>query len=160
MGTFQRQLIIKFLASGFYTRYSPLVPGTAGSLMGALVYLLLQHLSYPVFIGMVVLISVSGIFIADEAEKLYGKKDCPCIVIDEIAGMLTTLVLLPQGIGFLLAGFIAFRIFDILKPFPVGLAERRLPGGWGIMMDDILAGVYAGLVVRVGVEWGLGLLKR
>jgi phosphatidylglycerophosphatase A len=128
--------------------------------MGALVYLLLQHLSYPVFIGIVVLISVSGIFIAGEAENIYGRKDCPCIVIDEIAGMLTTLVLLPQGIGFLLAGFIAFRIFDILKPFPVGLAERRLPGGWGIMMDDILAGVYAGLVVRVGVEWGLGFLKR
>ena len=128
--------------------------------MGALVYLLLQHLSYPVFIGIVVLISVLGIFIAGEAENIYGRKDCPHIVIDEIAGMLTTLVLLPQGIGFLLAGFIAFRIFDILKPFPVGLAERRLPGGWGIMMDDILAGVYAGLVVRVGVEWGLGLLKR
>ena len=128
--------------------------------MGVLVYLLLQHLSYPIFIGIVVLISVSGIFIAGEAEKLYGKKDCSCIVIDEIAGMLTTLVLLPQGIGFLLAGFIAFRIFDILKPFPAGLAERRLRGGWGIMMDDILAGVYAGLVVRVGVEWALGLLKR
>ena len=128
--------------------------------MGVLVYVLLQHLSYPVFIGIVVLISVSGIFIAGEAEKLYGEKDCPCIVIDEIAGMLTTLVLLPQGIGFLFAGFIAFRIFDIVKPFPAGLAERRLPGGWGIMMDDILAGVYAGLVVRVGVEWGLGLLKR
>ena len=128
--------------------------------MGVLVYLLLQHLSYPIFIGIVVLISVSGIFIAGEAEKLYGEKDCPCIVIDEIAGMLTTLVWLPQGIGFLLAGFISFRIFDILKPFPVGLAERRLPGGWGIMMDDILAGVYAGLVVRVGVEWALGLLKR
>lgn len=128
--------------------------------MGVLVYLLLQHLSYPVRIGMVVLISVSGIFIADEAEKLYGKKDCPHIVIDEIAGMLTTLVLLPQGIGFLLAGFIAFRIFDIVKPFPAGLAERRLPGGWGIVIDDLLAGIYAGLVVRVGVAWGLGLLKR
>lgn len=128
--------------------------------MGVLVYLLLQHLSYSILIWTVVLISVSGIFIAGEAEKLYGKKDCSCIVIDEIAGMLTTLVWLPQGIGFLLAGFIAFRIFDILKPFPAGLAERRLPGGWGVMMDDILAGVYAGLVVRVGVEWGLGLLKR
>ncbi len=160
MGIFQRQPIIKFLASGFYTGYSPFAPGTAGSLMGVLVYLLLQHLSYPVRIGMVVLISVSGIFIAGEAEKLYGKKDCRHIVIDEIAGMLTTLVFLPQGIGFLFAGFIAFRILDILKPFPAGLAERRLPGGWGIMMDDILAGVYAGLVVRVGVEWGLGLLKR
>lgn len=120
--------------------------------MGVLVYLLLQHLSNMAFIGIVILISVSGIWIAGEAEELYGRKDCPCIVIDEVAGMLTTLALLPRGAGFLLAGFVSFRIFDILKPFPAGLAERRLPGGWGVMMDDILAGIYAGLAVKA-VHW-------
>lgn len=154
MGIIHHQLIIKFLASGFYTGYSPLAPGTAGSLVGVLIYLLLQNLSNITYIAFIILIFISGIFIAGEAENIYQKKDSPYIVIDEIAGMLITFLFLPKGpkgpkwLIFLLAGFITFRIFDILKPFPARLVERRLAGGWGVMCDDILAGVYANLFIR------------
>lgn len=157
VGIVQRQQIIKFLASGFYAGYSPIAPGTAGSLVGVLAYLLLQNLSNAVFTAIVILISALGIYIAGKAENIYQKKDCPRIVIDEIAGMLLTFISLPKGINFLLAGFISFRIFDIFKPFPIRLIDRRLKGGWGIVLDDILAGVYANLLVRV-FGWGTGWL--
>jgi len=145
----QRQTIIKFLASGFYSGYSPAVPGTVGSLIGVLAYLLLQNLSSIRYLTVVSFIFIAGVYISNEAEKIYGKKDSPHIVIDEVSGMLLTYLALPQGWGFLLAGFVSFRIFDILKPFPIRLIDRRLGGGWGIMLDDILAGVYANILIRV-----------
>ena len=156
MSIFQSQPIVKFLASGFYAGYSPLVPGTAGSLVGVLAYLLLQNLSNAAYITIVILIAISGIYISGKAEDIYQVKDSRHIVIDEIAGMLITFIFLPnKGINFLLAGFVSFRIFDILKPFPIGLIDRRLEGGWGIMLDDVLAGVYANLLVMV-LGWGAG----
>ncbi len=156
MSIFQSQPIVKFLASGFYAGYSPLVPGTAGSLVGVLAYLLLQNLSNAAYITIVILIAISGIYISGKAEDIYQVKDSRHIVIDEIAGMLITFIFLPnKGINFLLAGFVSFRIFDILKPFPIGLIDRRLEGGWGIMLDDVLAGIYANLLVRV-LGWGAG----
>ena len=164
MSIFQSQPIVKFLASGFYAGYSPLAPGTAGSLVGVLAYLLLQNLSNAAYITIVILIALSGIYLSGKAEDIYQVKDSRYIVIDEIAGMLITFIFLPKGINFLFAGFVSFRIFDILKPFPIGLIDRRLEGGWGIMLDDVLAGVYANLLVRVlnltlpldggGVGWG------
>lgn len=113
-----------------------------------LAYLLLQNISNGEYIAVIILISLAGVYIAGEAEDIYQEKDSPVIVIDEIACMLLTFLFLPGGIKILLAGFISFRIFDILKPFPIRMAERRLGGGWGIMCDDILAGVFANLLVR------------
>jgi len=147
--------LIKFLASGFYTGYSPLAPGTVGSLVGVLVYLLLQNLSDALYIVIVFSIIAAGIYIAGEAEALYRMNDSPRIVIDEIGGMLLTFASLPRDKVFLLAGFIAFRLFDILKPFPARVLERRFAGGWGIMADDLMAGVYANLAIR-GVGWLAG----
>ncbi|OGW53508.1 MAG: hypothetical protein A2Z60_01170 [Nitrospirae bacterium RIFCSPLOWO2_02_42_7] len=149
MSVIQRQTIIKFLASGFYSGYSPAVPGTVGSLIGVLAYLLLQNLSSIRYLTVVSFIFIAGVYISNEAEKIYGKKDSPHIVIDEVSGMLLTYLALPQWWGFLLAGFVFFRIFDILKPFPIRLIDRRLGGGWGIMLDDILAGVYANILIRI-----------
>lgn len=155
MGIFQRQLIIKFLASGFYSGYSPFAPGTAGSLVGILLYLLLQNISDASYITIVVLIFGIGVYISAQAEGIYQKKDCSNIVIDEIAGMLVSLAFFqsgqsgPGGMKFIISGFILFRIFDIIKPFPVRTIDRKLGGGWGIMLDDIMAGIYANLSLRV-----------
>ncbi|MBI5194614.1 MAG: phosphatidylglycerophosphatase A [Nitrospirae bacterium] len=152
MGIFQRQQIIKFLATGFYSGYSPLAPGTAGSLVGILLYLLIQNISYSSYITIVVLIFGIGVYISAQAEVIYQKKDCSNIVIDEIAGMLVSLAFFSNGPGrikFIISGFILFRIFDIIKPFPVRTIDRKLGGGWGIMLDDIMAGVYANLLLRV-----------
>lgn len=153
MSILNRQLIFKSLASGFYAGYSPLAPGTAGSLIGVFAYLLLQNLSSGAYIAIVIFLTAAGSYIAGEAENIYQERDCSHIVIDEITGMLITFIFLPQGIQFLLAGFVSFRIFDILKPFPIRLIDRKLGGGWGIMLDDVLAGVYANLLVRLLIKF-------
>ncbi len=157
MSIFQRQLIIKFLASGFYTGYFPVAPGTIGSLVGILVCFLLQDVSFTTYAIVVILTLIAGIYISGEAEKIYQKKDSSHIVIDEIAGVFFTFIYLPKGISFLLAGFVAFRFFDILKPFPIRLIDEKIKGGWGIMFDDVLAGIFANILIRL-IGWGTGWL--
>ena len=155
VGIFQRKLIIKFLASGFYAGYTPLAPGTAGSLVGMLLYLLLKNISNTSYLTVVALLIAAGVYIAAQAENKFQKKDCSNIVIDEIAGMLISLAFLPVSIKFVIAGFIFFRIFDIIKPFPIRTVDRNLGGGWGIMLDDVLAGVFANLSIRT-LGWVMG----
>jgi len=154
---FQRQLIIKFLASGFYTGYFPVAPGTIGSLVGILACFLLQDVPFTTYAIVVILTLIAGIYISGEAEKIYQTKDSSHIVIDEIAGVFFTFIYLPKGISFLLAGFVAFRFFDILKPFPIRLIDEKIKGGWGIMFDDVLAGIYANILIRL-IGWWTGWL--
>ena len=157
MSIFQRQLIIKFLASGFYTGYFPVAPGTIGSLVGILACFLLQDVPFTTYAIVVILTLIAGIYISGEAEKIYQTKDSSHIVIDEIAGIFFTFIYLPKGISFLLAGFVAFRFFDILKPFPIRLIDEKIKGGWGIMFDDVLAGIYANILIRL-IGWWTGWL--
>jgi len=154
---FQRQLIIKFLASGFYTGYFPVAPGTIGSLVGILACFLLQDVPFTTYAIVVILTLIAGIYISGEAEKIYQTKDSSHIVIDEIAGVFFTFIYLPKGISFLLAGFVAFRFFDILKPFPIRSIDEKIKGGWGIMFDDVLAGIYANILIRL-IGWWTGWL--
>lgn len=157
MSIFQRQPIIKFLASGFYTGYFPVAPGTIGSLVGILACFLLQDVAFTTYAIVVILTLIAGIYISGEAEKIYQKKDSPHIVIDEIAGIFFTFIYLPKGISFLIAGFFVFRFFDILKPFPIRLIDEKIKGGWGIMFDDVLAGIYANVLIRL-IGWWTGWL--
>ena len=157
MSIYQRQLIIKFLASGFYTGYFPVAPGTIGSLVGILACFLLQDVPFTTYAIVVILTLIAGIYISGEAEKIYQTKDSSHIVIDEIAGVFFTFIYLPKGISFLLAGFVAFRFFDILKPFPIRSIDEKIKGGWGIMFDDVLAGIYANILIRL-IGWWTGWL--
>lgn len=157
MSIFQRQPIIKFLASGFYTGYFPVAPGTIGSLVGILACFILQDVPFTTYVIVVILTLIAGIYISGEAEKIYQTKDSSHIVIDEIAGIFFTFIYLPKGISFLLAGFVAFRFFDILKPFPIRLIDEKIKGGWGIMFDDVLAGIYANILIRL-IGWWTGWL--
>ena len=157
MSIFQRQLIIKFLASGFYTGYFPVAPGTIGSLVGILACFLLQDVPFTTYAIVVILTLIAGIYISGEAEKIYQTKDSSHIVIDEIAGIFFTFIYLPKGISFLLAGFAVFRFFDILKPFPIRSIDEKIKGGWGIMFDDVLAGIYANILIRL-IGWWTGWL--
>lgn len=90
-----------------------------------------------------------GIPAATRAEALYGRKDCGRIVIDEFVGYWVAMAFLPATAGCMIAVFFAFRFFDILKPFPARMLERRCAGGWGVMLDDVAAGVYANIAVRL-----------
>lgn len=91
-----------------------------------------------------------AVWIAGRAEAALGRKDAPTIVIDEVAGMLVTLAGVPFSPGAVVAGFVLFRAFDVLKPWPARLIERRLPGGWGVVLDDVAAGVYGNLTLQLG----------
>ena len=142
--------IILFIAQGAYSGRSPFAPGTAGTLVGVLLFLLVKGLSPAAYLGSCILVAGIGTWAAEEAEKLLGKKDAQSIVIDEIAGFLIAMFLLPGTWAFIAAGFVLFRVFDILKPFPLKRLQD-LGGGAGVMLDDIGAGVYANVVLQVVV---------
>jgi phosphatidylglycerophosphatase A len=136
------------LATGFGCGNVPIAPGTVGSLAGVLIYLLLNNLSSfwmdVIFLGSLFMV---GIYVSGVAERVFQERDAGVIVIDEIYGMVLTLLLLPNA-RYLVAAFVLFRIFDILKPFPVGMVERKVWGGLGIMLDDVVAAGYTVLILH------------
>lgn len=144
-GKFQRR-VATFIASVAYLGYSPLAPGTVGTLAAFAVYWWLVPAGYWVLIVGAVAIAV-GIWAGGVAEKVWQKKDPGRVCVDEFAAYFIAVAFLPKTAAYAVAAFILFRIFDILKPFPAGRSQR-LSGGWGIMADDVVAGVYANLVLQ------------
>ena len=126
----------------------PRAPGTAGTLVGVAFFFIFSRLSWPVYLFLLVLVTGAAVYIAAVAEKLFAAKDDPAIVIDEIAGFLWTMFYVPPSLAGLLIGFICFRFFDIVKPFPVRSLQDKLPGGYGIVGDDVMAGVYSNLALQ------------
>ncbi len=141
------------LACGFGSGLSPRAPGTAGTLVGVLIYLLLRPLPLYPYLILVVLSTIIGIWLCGITARRLQTHDHPAIVWDEIAGYLITMCSAPVGWIWPIVGFIAFRFFDILKPWPISLLDRRVPGGLGIMIDDVLAGALAWLVVQGLAQW-------
>ena len=140
---------VMFLATGFYVGNVPLAPGTLGSLIGLPLCFLLAGIQLPPAIILAVLFIGFAVWIAHAAEKTLKKKDPGCIVIDEVAGMVVTLIGLPFNLTTAVIGFIIFRILDILKPFPIRTLDKRLPGGIGIVADDVVAGIFANIFIRI-----------
>jgi phosphatidylglycerophosphatase A len=129
--------------------YFPLAPGTAGSAVGLVLVAGLSRLPlgqpwpWALLGGLALVIFIIGVWAASDAEKFFGRTDPPYVVIDEVVGQMLTFLVRPDSSWkWLLAGFVLFRIFDVVKPFPARRAER-LAGGWGIMMDDVAAGAYS-----------------
>ncbi len=140
---------ILIISTGIGIGYLPLAPGTFGSLLAIPIYILLRFNSSFIY-GLFLIIFISfSIFISDHAQKYFIKEDDQRIVIDEIAGLLCTFLFLERTFFSILIGFILFRIFDILKPFPIRRLEKRFKGGLGIVLDDIIAGVYANIVIQL-----------
>ncbi len=137
------------LATAGHVGAVPLAPGTWGSAVGVGVLLAVRLTGAAgAEVALLAAVLAAGVWSATVTERRYGRPDPGAIVIDEVAGMLITLLWIPVTWVGLLAGFLAFRIFDIVKPFPARAAER-LPAGWGVMADDVVAGLYAHLTVRV-----------
>ncbi|KPJ75688.1 MAG: hypothetical protein AMJ54_14295 [Deltaproteobacteria bacterium SG8_13] len=143
-----------FLATGAYIGKIPYAPGTFGSLWGLPAAYLLSGVRAPVAVLSIGLFIIVSIAVAHRAVGLIGRQDPGCVVIDEVAGMLVTLVAVPFTAATAVAGFALFRILDILKPFPIRMLERRVPGGAGVVLDDVAAGIIANLLLRVGFAIG------
>lgn len=135
--------VIMALATGCYVGKIKKAPGTWGSLVAFLPWFLMKDLPIPTYIFIVFAVFVLGFFVSGSAEKILDTPDAGCIVIDEIVGMFITLLAAPSHPIAWLVGFILFRIFDIFKPFPVSWFDQHMHGGVGIMMDDVMAGLYA-----------------
>lgn len=135
------------LATALGVGYVPFAPGTFGSAVGLVVWMLLPH-SVAVQSTAIVVLFIIGAWSGSVAEKYFRTRDPGQVVIDEVMGMMMTLWLNPVGPAGALVGFFLFRIADVVKPFPAGRLER-LPGGVGVMADDAMAAIYANLVLRV-----------
>ena len=144
-----RERAILLAATGLYIGAIPVAPGTFGSLIGLPLCFLLSRLSFLQSVMFILIFILFAVGIASAAEKILKQKDPGQIVIDEIAGILVTFVGLPFNLKTALAGFIIFRLFDILKPFPIRILDKRLEGGSGVVLDDVLAGVYGNLILRL-----------
>lgn len=137
-----KEKAIKLVACGFGSGLAPLAPGTVGTLAGVPICLLCLPLPWILRLLVVLVLIVLSVYISGRAEEIYQKKDDQRIVIDEIVGFQVTMLPVMITALHLCAGFVLFRIFDILKPFPINNLQR-LPGGWGIVLDDVGAGIYA-----------------
>ena len=141
-----------FVATVAYCGYFPIAPGTVGSAAGLVFYALVWWTQSPIVeVGLIVALFAAGVWAGTTAERYFGSIDPGPIVIDEVVGMLITLAFIPVGWSGALAGFVLFRIFDVIKPYPAGRFER-LHGGLGVMADDAMAAVYANLSLRL-VMW-------
>ena len=142
-----KKTVIIFIAQGAYTGRFPVAPGTAGTVIGVLLYLWMRSISHTAYLVLCTIVILVGTWTAGRAEAYLGRKDPPSIVIDEIAGYLVAMFMVPQGWGFVVTGFLLFRIFDIMKPYPLKRLQN-IHGGVGVMVDDIGAGVYTNLVLQ------------
>ena len=143
--------LLMFIATGAGSGYLPKAPGTWGTLVGLLLWWPLAGLSLTAYLATVAVLFIVGVASAGYAEKILDRGDPGVVVIDEIVGVLIALAAVPLHPVAALAGFALFRLFDIAKPFPVGWVDRHLHGGLGIMLDDVAAGLYALLVLHLGL---------
>lgn len=140
----------QLIATGFGTGMLPKMPGTFGSLAALPFCCAFVYLNLYLQLAIIVVVTVIGTIAADKTEKVLGMHDNSAIVIDEVAGMLVSCILYPPIWYLPFLAFILFRFFDILKPWPVGTADRLLKGGFGVMFDDLLAGCWAFTVFYLG----------
>jgi len=147
---------IQLLALGFGSGRAAVAPGTFGTLVGVLFYLPMATLPTLPYLAITAILFLIGIPICAHAARQFGVHDHGAIVWDEIVGYLVTMAFAPSGWLWIVLGFALFRLFDIAKPWPIGWLDQQVSGGLGIMVDDLLAGIYAAAVLA-GLQWS-GLL--
>ncbi len=140
---------VHLLALGFGSGLAPVAPGTAGTVVGVLLYIPLASLDTLPYVLVVGAVGIAGVWLCDITARDLGTHDHPSIVWDEIAGYLTAMVGAPSGWQWIVLGFLLFRLFDIWKPWPIRPIDRHVGGGLGIMLDDVLAGILAALCLQL-----------
>lgn len=137
-----------FLGLGFGSGLAPKAPGTFGTLAALPLYWLIQDLPLISYISVVVIAFIAGIWICEQSAKWLRANDPSAVVWDEIVGYLVTMIAAPSGWQWMVLGFVLFRFFDILKPWPINLADKAIHGGLGIMVDDVVAGLFSLVVIQ------------
>ena len=143
--------LVKLLSTFFYIGYLPLAPGSMATIAGALIAYCLRD-QIPAYVLVFAAITACGFLVSDRMEKIVGQKDPTCIVIDEVSGVMIAFFLLPFSWPVIFTAFFLFRAFDMFKIYPVNKFEP-MPGGVGVMMDDIVAGVYTNIVMQIAIRW-------
>ena len=137
------------LSLGFGSGLAPKMPGTMGTVVGVLLFILLPELNWLFYLGITVLAFIVGVFLCEYTAKALNVHDHPGIVWDEIVGYFITMFMVPKTWLWILAGFILFRLFDILKPWPISIADKKVSGGFGIMLDDVIAAIFALIIIQI-----------
>ena len=146
---------VHFLAFGFGSGLSPKAPGTAGTLVAMLLWPLLAGLPLEIYLAIVAVVSVGGFYLCGKTASDLGVHDHPGIVWDEIAGYWLAMAAIPCTWYWMLAGFVLFRLFDIWKPWPISWLDKQVHGGVGIMADDLLAGLFAWILLFGAMQFGV-----
>lgn len=144
---------IMILATACCAGKVPYAPGTAGTVVGLILYFLIGGLSAPVYLVTVIAFIFLAAWVSTGAQEIFGVQDPSEIVIDEVVGFLVTMAFHKYDFSLALGGFVLFRIFDIVKPYPIKWIERRFLSGWGVVLDDVAAGIYANAAL-----WFFGLM--
>jgi phosphatidylglycerophosphatase A len=147
---------LHLLSLGLGSGLSPKAPGTCGTLLAVPLYLLLVQLPLIAYLAALLLAFGLGVFLCGYTSRALGVHDHPGIVWDELVGYWITMIAVPAEWLWILVGFVLFRLFDIVKPWPVKIADEKLKGGFGIMLDDVLAGIYALLCLHLAL-WFIGV---
>ena len=153
------ELVLKnpvcFLAFGFGSGLAPKAPGTCGTLAAIPLYLLAAHLPLTAYLALTLLMFLTGVWLSGRCGQILGIEDHGGIVWDEFTGLFITLAGMPESPSMVIAGFVLFRLFDILKPWPVSWLDRNVHGGLGIMLDDAVAGLFALSILSILLHFGL-----
>lgn len=139
---------VYFIAFGFGSGLMPKAPGTWGTLAAIPLYLLIANLPLWLYSVLVIVAFAAGVWISERVSRDLGEHDYAGIVWDEVVGYLLTMLMAPKGLVWIILGFILFRIFDILKPQPIRYIDKHVKGGFGIMLDDVLAAIPAWLIMQ------------
>lgn len=153
----KRELIkhpVHFFSFGFGTGLMPKAPGTFGTLPAIVLVWLFAPLDVAAYMGVVVFAVIIGIYLCGATAKAMGEHDAPAIVWDEIAGYMIAMIAVPVSWQSLLLAFVLFRIFDIIKPWPISWLDKKVDGGFGIMLDDIVAGFISLVLMHVVLSLG------
>lgn len=140
---------LHMLSLGFGSGLSPKMPGTMGTVIAVGLYLLMPDVDWMIYLGIIFISLIAGVFLCDYTAKALKVHDHPAIVWDEIVGYFITMFMVPKNGLWILVGFILFRLFDIWKPWPISVADKRLKGGLGIMLDDVIAGIFALIIIQI-----------
>lgn len=140
---------LHFIAFGFGSGAIPVAPGTFGTLLAIPLYLLFSLFSFPIYLLLTILFVIGSMWICHQVSKEINVHDHQGMNLDEFAGYLVTMIHAPKGFIWILIGFVLFRVFDILKPWPIGWVDEKISGGFGMVFDDVLAGIYACILIQI-----------